>query len=219
MRTSGPAAGNGYEIIFQGFNWESSKEDWYKKLAAQVGAGGVPSWRRLGAGSRLWALALPARRHSTTPRSCPPVPLQAGEIAEAGFTAIWFPPASDSVSPQVGAAAGRRRRLRRCCHLPGSHACSRPALPRCQLPPQPPPPPPARSCSRLPLLTLPSCACLRQGYLPRDLYELNSKFGSEAELRDAIAVFHEQARGGERGWRRAPAARPASTHRLPLVPL
>ncbi|PRW34079.1 glycoside hydrolase isoform A [Chlorella sorokiniana] len=89
VRTSGPAAGNGYEIILQGFNWESSKEAWYKKLAAQ-----------------------------------------ADEIAEAGFTAIWFPPASDSVSPQ--------------------------------------------------------------GYLPRDLYDLNSKFGSEAELRDAIAVFHEQ---------------------------
>ncbi len=44
----------------QGFNWESSKEAWYKKLA-----------------------------------------LQADEIAAAGFTAIWFPPASDSVSPQV----------------------------------------------------------------------------------------------------------------------
>lgn len=36
MRTSGPAAGNGFEIILQGFNWESSKEAWYKKLAAQV---------------------------------------------------------------------------------------------------------------------------------------------------------------------------------------
>ncbi|EFN55550.1 hypothetical protein CHLNCDRAFT_31136 [Chlorella variabilis] len=89
VRTSGPAAGNGFEIILQGFNWESSKEAWYKKLAAQ-----------------------------------------AADIAEAGFTAVWFPPPSDSVSPQ--------------------------------------------------------------GYLPRDLYDLNSKFGSEAELRDAIAVFHEQ---------------------------
>lgn len=89
VRTSGPAAGNGYEIILQGFNWESSKQPWYKKLASQ-----------------------------------------ASDIAEAGFTAIWFPPASDSVSPQ--------------------------------------------------------------GYLPRDLYDLNSKFGTEAELRDSIAVFHEQ---------------------------
>ncbi|PSC74900.1 glycoside hydrolase [Micractinium conductrix] len=89
VRTSGPAAGNGYEIILQGFNWESCKEPWYKKLASQ-----------------------------------------AAEIAEAGFTAIWFPPSSDAVSPQ--------------------------------------------------------------GYLPRDLYDFNSKFGSEPELRDAIAVFHEQ---------------------------
>jgi hypothetical protein len=46
------------------------------------------------------------------------------------------------------------------------------------LPPHPPPPPPAPAPP--------------QGYLPRDLYDLNSKFGSEAELRDAIAVFHEQ---------------------------
>lgn len=30
-----------------------------------------------------------------------------------------------------------------------------------------------------------------QGYLPRDLYDLNSKYGTEAELRDMIAVFHE----------------------------
>lgn len=48
----------------QGFNWESSKESWYKKLAGQ-----------------------------------------ATEIADAGFTAIWFPPASDSVSPQVKGGA------------------------------------------------------------------------------------------------------------------
>ena len=32
-----------------------------------------------------------------------------------------------------------------------------------------------------------------QGYLPRDLYDLNSKFGSEAELRDCIAVLHEHS--------------------------
>ena len=61
VKTTGPAAGNGYEIILQGFNWESCKEPWYKKLAAQ-----------------------------------------AQEIAEAGFTAIWLPPSSDSVSSQVG---------------------------------------------------------------------------------------------------------------------
>jgi len=54
------------------------------------------------------------------------------------------------------------------------------------------------------MLTLrPDClpqACLStpQGYLPRDLYDLNSKFGTEAELRDCIAVFHEQV-GTSRG--------------------
>ena len=30
-----------------------------------------------------------------------------------------------------------------------------------------------------------------QGYLPRDLYNLNSKFGSEDELRQLINVIHE----------------------------
>lgn len=43
----------------------------------------------------------------------------------------------------------------------------------------------------------PGCCCFAsQGYLPRDLYDLNSKFGTEAELRDAISVFHEQVRSG-----------------------
>ncbi len=51
------------------------------------------------------------------------------DIAAAGFTAVWLPPPSDSVSPQ--------------------------------------------------------------GYLPRDLYCLDSAYGSEAELRDLISMFHE----------------------------
>lgn len=88
VNTTGPGAGNGYEIILQAFNWESCKEAWYKKLAGMAPA-----------------------------------------IAAAGFTSVWLPPSSDAVSPQ--------------------------------------------------------------GYLPRDLYDLNSKYGTEAELRDAIAVLHE----------------------------
>jgi alpha-amylase len=72
----------------QGFNWESCKEPWYKKLAEQ-----------------------------------------ARELAELGFTAIWLPPHTDSVSSQ--------------------------------------------------------------GYLPRDLYCFDSKYGSEAELRGLLAVLHE----------------------------
>lgn len=87
-KPTGPGAGNGFEIFFQGFNWESCKEPWYNKLAAMV-----------------------------------------PDIANAGFTAVWLPPASDAVSPQ--------------------------------------------------------------GYLPRDLYDLNSKYGSEAELRQLIAVLRE----------------------------
>lgn len=53
---------------------------------------------------------------------------QVDEIAEAGFTAVWLPPPSDSVSAQ--------------------------------------------------------------GYLPRDLYKLDSAYGSEAELRSLVRALH-----------------------------
>lgn len=86
--STGPAAGDGKELILQAFNWESCKQSWYKVLAGQ-----------------------------------------AAEIEAAGYSAVWLPPPSDAVSPQ--------------------------------------------------------------GYLPRDLYDLNSKYGSEAELRDCIAVLKE----------------------------
>lgn len=86
--TTGPAAGSGYEIILQGFNWESCKDDWYRKLVPMI-----------------------------------------ADFSDAGFSAIWLPPPTDSVSPE--------------------------------------------------------------GYLPRDLYDLNSKYGTEAELRGLIATLHE----------------------------
>lgn len=87
--STGPAAGNGYEILLQGFNWESChSEDWYKVVMEY-----------------------------------------SQDYAEAGITAIWLPPPSDSVSPQ--------------------------------------------------------------GYLPRDLYVLDSRYGSEASLRECISDLHE----------------------------
>lgn len=86
--SSGPAAGLGYEIILQAFNWESHRESWYQVLKSK-----------------------------------------AGQIAAAGYTSLWLPPPSDSVS--------------------------------------------------------------QQGYLPRDLYNLNSQYGSEGDLRDCISVLHE----------------------------
>lgn len=55
----GAGSGSGYEILFQGFNWESHKHNWYKTLAGQV-----------------------------------------KDLAKAGFTSVWLPPPSDSVSPQ-----------------------------------------------------------------------------------------------------------------------
>ena len=30
---SGPALGNGYEIILQGFNWESHRHNWYQVMS------------------------------------------------------------------------------------------------------------------------------------------------------------------------------------------
>lgn len=37
----------------------------------------------------------------------------------------------------------------------------------------------------------PSDAVSDQGYLPRDYYNLNSKYGTEAQLRELLAVMHE----------------------------
>ena len=37
----------------------------------------------------------------------------------------------------------------------------------------------------------PSDAVSAQGYLPRDYYNINSKYGTEAELRELLAVMHE----------------------------
>ena len=37
----------------------------------------------------------------------------------------------------------------------------------------------------------PSDAVSPQGYLPRDYYNLNSKFGTEGELRECLNVLHD----------------------------
>lgn len=86
--STGPAAGDGFEIILQGFNWESHKGSWYNTIADQ-----------------------------------------AKQISKSGISAIWMPPPSASVSSQ--------------------------------------------------------------GYLPTDLYNLNSKYGSEKELRACMQKLHE----------------------------
>lgn len=88
--STGPASGNGYEIILQGFNWESWKTSggWYNELSRRM-----------------------------------------AEIYDDGFTAVWLPPSTDSVS--------------------------------------------------------------EQGYLPRDLYNLNSRYGSEDDLRTLLRRMKE----------------------------
>ncbi|CAN4094703.1 unnamed protein product [Withania somnifera] len=85
--TSG--TGTGFEILCQGFNWESHKSGrWYKELHEK-----------------------------------------AAELSSLGFTVIWLPPPTDSVS--------------------------------------------------------------QEGYMPRDLYNLNSRYGSFDELKVTVNKFHE----------------------------
>ncbi|CAA6671705.1 unnamed protein product [Spirodela intermedia] len=81
--------GTGYEILLQGFNWESHRSGkWYAELYAK-----------------------------------------ADEMASMGFTTIWLPPPTESVSPE--------------------------------------------------------------GYMPKDLYNLNSRYGSMEELKSLVKKFHE----------------------------
>ncbi|KAK2408324.1 alpha-glucan water dikinase, chloroplastic [Trifolium repens] len=81
--------GTGYEIVCQGFNWESNKSGkWYIELKEK-----------------------------------------AEELSSLGFTVIWLPPPTDSVSPE--------------------------------------------------------------GYMPRDLYDLNSRYGTIEELKDVVKTFHK----------------------------
>ncbi|KAI3779245.1 hypothetical protein L2E82_08872 [Cichorium intybus] len=81
--------GSGYEILCQGFNWESHKStSWYLELQNK-----------------------------------------AAELSSLGFTIIWLPPPTESISPQ--------------------------------------------------------------GYMPKDLYNLNSRYGNVDELKALVNKFHE----------------------------
>ncbi|KAL1809635.1 uncharacterized protein LOC108196268 [Daucus carota subsp. sativus] len=84
-----PGTGTGREIVFQGFNWESSRKKWYLELAPK-----------------------------------------ASDLSKSGITAVWFPPPTESVAPQ--------------------------------------------------------------GYMPSDLYNLNSAYGSREELKYCIEEMHNQ---------------------------
>jgi hypothetical protein len=112
---TGPAAGNGFEILLQAFNWESHKR---QCAGGSAGPGGA---RRL-VRQRLHLVAPAPHRvshpqHSSARTPCadpfllslffprPPsfykdVAGHAKEWADIGFTAVWLPPPSDSVSPQ-----------------------------------------------------------------------------------------------------------------------
>ncbi|KAK4758832.1 hypothetical protein SAY87_020133 [Trapa incisa] len=81
--------GSGYDILCQGFNWESSKSKrWYKELKEKV-----------------------------------------KELSSLGFSIVWLPPPTESVSPE--------------------------------------------------------------GYMPKDLYNLNSRYGTVEELKDLVKKFHD----------------------------
>ncbi|XP_071696099.1 alpha-amylase 3, chloroplastic [Rutidosis leptorrhynchoides] len=83
------ATGSGFEILFQGFNWESNKSGkWYVELEEK-----------------------------------------AAELASLGFTVVWLPPPTESISAE--------------------------------------------------------------GYMPRDLYNLNSRYGSVDELKRVVKKFHQ----------------------------
>lgn len=82
----------GQEILLQGFNWESHKDNWYKVIHGQ-----------------------------------------AQQLKDDGFTLVWLPPASQSVSDE--------------------------------------------------------------GYMPGDLYNLNSKYGSEEELKACLESLHRAGLG------------------------
>ncbi|XP_039063684.1 uncharacterized protein LOC120208473 [Hibiscus syriacus] len=84
-----PGTGTGREIVFQGFNWESWRRQWYEELA-----------------------------------------IKAADLSQTGITAVWFPPPTESVAPQ--------------------------------------------------------------GYMPSDLYNLNSKYGSVEDLKSCIEEMHAQ---------------------------
>ncbi|GKU97338.1 hypothetical protein SLEP1_g10500 [Rubroshorea leprosula] len=84
---SEPGTGTGREIVFQGFNWESWRRQWYLELA---------------------------------PKSA--------DLSQSGITAVWLPPPTESVAPQ--------------------------------------------------------------GYMPSDLYNLNSAYGSNEELKHCIEELH-----------------------------
>lgn len=87
VRISG--TGTGYEILLQGFNWESNKSGkWYLDLTAK-----------------------------------------ASELSKMGFTTIWLPPPTESVSAE--------------------------------------------------------------GYMPKDLYNLNSRYGTMEQLKDLVRSLHE----------------------------
>ncbi|GKV22435.1 hypothetical protein SLEP1_g32309 [Rubroshorea leprosula] len=84
-----PGTGTGFEILCQGFNWESHKSGrWYKEIKDK-----------------------------------------AAEISSLGFTVIWLPPPTESVSPE--------------------------------------------------------------GYMPKDLYNLNSRYGTIDELKELVGTLHK----------------------------
>lgn len=101
---------------------------------------------------------------------------EVGHLAAEGFTALWLPPPSVSVCPQVSRAC-----------LPSGARSSCPSgggggFPGGSLELTPPP--------LSPLKLPPSLPASPQGYLPTDLYNLNTPYGSAAELQRLVGAAH-----------------------------
>ena len=122
---------------------------------------------------------VPPHRYNTLKGQIP-------ELARTGFTAIWLPPPADSVSPQVcHQSCCARLRHKKSAHwiaaswagLPPRHGCEGVRGADTDAP----------SGSSLNRSLLPRV----QGYLPRDLYKLDSAYGSEDALRQLISTMHD----------------------------
>lgn len=169
----------------QAFNWESHKKPWYRDCM-----GKVSEWAKQGITS-IW---LPPPSDSVSPQvrvaTCPPAVAQEGREGEGGGVAVLN--CASCLRLCVCGILGCRldvvqgwtkgswvvRQHARCGY--SRHGLCVVHTLMCAAA--------VFACVSRPMLLLPPPL---QGYLPRDLYQLDSCYGSEAELRELIDKCHE----------------------------